>query len=517
MGFIDDWRCEAPLEAMLRSKNIKVRVEAAKAMANRGQMQFLDEMIYLMFDDELEDLPKSDIERGGLFDAIHDMVKLLVPSHKDPLMHFCQGLDAVIRGKYAEAEAELTQAIQGDAQRWYYHFYRAWVTNGWLSRDHARCHYDCDRAIALRPYIEYLYTYKAQIYYAKEDYQSALPLIEKALTLEKGQCANTFYWQGIITYKLAGAANSASSENLTKAARAFSSAVESRKQPYPDAHHWLGWVYYDSSNYDLALKAFDTAIQLRDEQNTNDFSGRARAKYELGDYQGALEDFAIGGIHWGRGDIFQLAKDYEAALREYGKNVEKQPQDSNAYQARGVNYLLLERTAEALADLSQALDLNKDNKVNYYWRALVHINAGNWTAAIADLDLELSEGASQTDYIVLAYNKFWRAVIREKHNSTDEANTLYKDALAFASLIPDDKGSQSRVLGLLTLWVGQSEAARAHYERAIQQQPLRHLHFSPPLYLTLLTRLFPERSEFRETLDWYNERLGPLPTLPEQT
>lgn len=498
MGHIDDWRCEAPLEAMLRSKTVKVRVEAAKALAKRGELRFVDDMIHLLRDYEIKD----DTQRGSLFDAIEVMVKEKLPK-KSGLDYFCRALSSLIEEKYDLSRTFLTKAIEIEPEGWYHWYWRAEITCNWLDTDCDQALRDCEQAIRLGADREYVFRQAGDACLKIRDWDQAIAYFEKAMALEPNN-GSAHFGMGRAFDKKA---------EYAQAAAAFEKAVE-LDPDQASYYNWLGYARNDLRQYELAIETFDQAIARRDEDYGSDYSGRGWSKYYLGDYLGAFEDFRTAENHRGMGDIYQVARDYQKALAEYDENIKRKPDEDVAYQIRGLNYLILDQSDKAAADFAQAVELDPENTYHVFWGALNHINRSDWDAALANLDLEQSLPTRQTDLISRAYNVFWRAVIAEKRASADEARTLYQESLALALPAPNERGSQSRVVGLIELMMGEREAARTHYEEAIRQQPLRSRHFSPPLYLLVLSRIFPERTDIRETLEWYEQRLGPIPVLP---
>ena len=57
------------------------------------------------------------------------------------------------------------------------------------------------------------------------------------------------------------------------------------------------------------------------------------------------------------GNTYKVLKDYPAALADYAKAIELDPQDANAYNNRGLTYLKLGKPTEASTDFAKYKEL----------------------------------------------------------------------------------------------------------------------------------------------------------------
>jgi tetratricopeptide (TPR) repeat protein len=174
----------------------------------------------------------------------------------------------------------------------------------------------------------------------------------------------------------------------------------------------------------------------------------------------------------------------------------------------------MNKLEEAIGDFTTAVDLEPSNHINYYWRALASLKAGKWSGAISDLDVGLEKCGDVPATIV--FSQFWKGIIKEKQGLKEEAEALYKEALKQVGNI-EDLQTKARIEALIKLITEEPEAARLNYEKALIEKPLRHQNYATKLYLQILTDLFPERADIKETYQWFQQKLGPLPQLPEDS
>ncbi|MEH2042957.1 tetratricopeptide repeat protein [Nostoc sp.] len=115
-------------------------------------------------------------------------------------------------------------------------------------------------------------------------------------------------------------------------------------------------------------------------------------KYELGNYEGAVEDFnhiielepqnAL--AYNRRGDAYYRLGDYEQAQADSSQAILLNPQDANAYFDRGFAFSELGKYKEAIADYTQAIKLNSKDAYPYYGRGLARAQSKDNKGAIAD-------------------------------------------------------------------------------------------------------------------------------------
>ena len=153
------------------------------------------------------------------------------------------------------------------------------------------------------------------------------------------------------------------------------------------------------NNYEDAINFYDQAINLRPTSIMYHFD-RARCKYEVDDYEGAIIDCTfeinlndrkngekiISKAYAVRGISKYYLDDYQEAIVDLNYRILTEPSDAVAYYYRGNCYNLLEKDEESIHDFDKAIELNPENYQSYYFRGLSKMNLGDFQGAIIDLN-----------------------------------------------------------------------------------------------------------------------------------
>jgi tetratricopeptide (TPR) repeat protein len=165
------------------------------------------------------------------------------------------------------------------------------------------------------------------------------------------------------------------------------------------AHLERGRALIAQGQLERAIAEFDRAIKL-DPDAVEIYAARGFAYIALGqlergiaDYDTAIELESENPILYNdRGFAYAELGKYERAVADYDKAIELDPDYDNvdyAYNNRGFAYGSLGKYEQAFSDFERAIALNPDNAWVYYNRALIHIDMGQSTDAIPDLELSL--------------------------------------------------------------------------------------------------------------------------------
>lgn len=141
------------------------------------------------------------------------------------------------------------------------------------------------------------------------------------------------------------------------------------------------------------------------------YNQRAAARNQIGDNQGALEDFAraieldsnYAAAYNNRGAIRDLLKDYDGALDDYNIAISLSPLYADAYGNRGTVKVRLERYEEALADFNTAIGMNNNKGMTYYNRAISKIYLGDTLSALKDWRKAKALGVEQSTQYLIYY------------------------------------------------------------------------------------------------------------------
>src|SRR5690606_37814254 len=153
--------------------------------------------------------------------------------------------------------------------------------------------------------------------------------------------------------------------------------------------------------------------------------------------------------YW-RGRIYRNIQDYPAALIDFSKAIELQPEVGYNYHWRGHVYLNTQNYITALADFSKAIELQPKNDINYFWRALTHLFLLNDQSGLVDLEYSIK---LQPNHISLL---FWQGVILHLLQRAEEAQKVWQQTNELLNQ-EEDTDTQLRVVARLALIAKQVE------------------------------------------------------------
>tara|TARA_R110002124_G_scaffold281958_1_gene456730 strand:- start:624 stop:1817 length:1194 start_codon:yes stop_codon:yes gene_type:complete len=182
-------------------------------------------------------------------------------------------------------------------------------------------------------------------------------------------------------------------KNLEKNTKVYETNAIQAAQEY----YYLGFEKYKYGKIFESLVDFNKAIKL-DPQNSKYHYNRAIIKYDLEDYNAAIEDYtkALGlipdstapNIHYAaynnRGFTKNKIKDYYGAIADLTKAIELDPNYADAYFNRGVSKDNLEDYYGAIYDYTKAIELDPNYADAYRNRGINKENLGDLTGACAD-------------------------------------------------------------------------------------------------------------------------------------
>jgi len=161
-----------------------------------------------------------------------------------------------------------------------------------------------------------------------------------------------------------------------------------------DGYGWRGGVYFDKGEYDHALADYTWAIHLGPEELDTPvwYHDRGMVKRELGDLAGALRDYdealersPDAQTYVGRGYVYFDQKKYERAIEDFSMAIELGTNESSNWNERcWARAVWGEQLEEAMDDCDQALWIDPENSYAYDSRGLVHLRLGNWDSALLD-------------------------------------------------------------------------------------------------------------------------------------
>ena len=193
------------------------------------------------------------------------------------------------------------------------------------------------------------------------------------------------------------------------------------------------------------------------------------AKYDLGDYAGAIADYTMAirlkpddaDAYYNRGLAKGKLGQYFAAITDFDTAIRLQPDDADAYYNRGLAKGKLGQYFAAITDFDTAIRLQPDDADAYYNRGLAKDKLGQYFAAITDYDTAIR---LKPDY-VRAYGN--------RGNAKAELGQYFAAITDYDTVIrlkPDDALAYGN-RGLAKVELEQYFAAITDYDTAIRLNP----------------------------------------------
>ncbi len=141
------------------------------------------------------------------------------------------------------------------------------------------------------------------------------------------------------------------------------------------------------------------------------FAHRGRARFELGDHQGAIQDFdaalelnpGSAMAHNERGRVYHKAGNNSQAIIEYTAAIKLFPQYGAAYRNRGTAKIFRGKMQEAIADFDTAIASVNHDPASRILRGITHYLSGNFDAAIPDLSAAMELGYPYPEAVLWIY------------------------------------------------------------------------------------------------------------------
>ncbi len=175
-----------------------------------------------------------------------------------------------------------------------------------------------------------------------------------------------------------------------------------------------------------------------------------------------IEQVGFKGIaYFTRGRLYYRIKDNTAALVDFDKSVELQPENSSNYYSRGMTYYRLGNYEAALTNFNEAVELQPENDAHYRWRGMAHYRLGNYEVALSDLDKAvelLPEGS---------YNYHWQGIVHHHLENYEIALANFDKAVELRM----ENGPHYNWRGRIQHQLKNYEAALTDFDKAVELQP----------------------------------------------
>lgn len=182
------------------------------------------------------------------------------------------------------------------------------------------------------------------------------------------------------------------SQQYEAAIKKYDKAIEQNPN-YTEAYLGRGLAYQALENYTEAIDDFNKTIEL-DLNLTEAYYNRGKAYYILKQYEKALQDYnnaielnsSYAEAYTGRGSVYYDSEQYEEAIEDFNKTIELNANDTLAHYGRGLVYLELEQCDKAIDDFNRTIELNPSFVEGYYGRGLVYLESQRYDKAIMDFN-----------------------------------------------------------------------------------------------------------------------------------
>ena len=175
-------------------------------------------------------------------------------------------------------------------------------------------------------------------------------------------------------------------------------------------------------------------------------------------YSAAIILMPHSGFYNKRGITYTDLEDYPAALVDYTRAIEMDPQDAEAYYHRAVIYTKQQDHPAALADFTAAINLDPQSGAAYNHRGVAYADQGDTSAALDDFNRAIDLDPQNSE---AWYN---RGLVLATLSQTRQASDAFDKALA----INPDKVDAWYNRGLAMAELGETKQAVESYDQVIK-------------------------------------------------
>lgn len=248
---------------------------------------------------------------------------------------------------------------------------------------------------------------------------------------------------------------------------------------YEAGYRVLGDCYLKTRDYRRASEAFEKAIQL-DDSNFASYLGAAMARFNLGDYEKSVD-----------------------TLRQ-GERVARSPRERyQLHQLRGSAYYRLGRYRETIADLEQAVGIQRGQFNDALQLGVAHFQLGNLESARRYLEQAeaIRPGESEASRFLarLSFREAVSAIEGKRYARAEQLLTVYVEKN------PQDAEAWYN-LGLAQLFSDQLDKAEASFRKAIALAPQNWQAHNRLGYVYEMRKRYPAAlSSYRKALELHSD------------
>ena len=359
----------------------------------------------------------------------------------DAHAHFSQGLELGLSGKYHEAIAELSKAVENDPDHVVAHTSLGVAFHRLGEEDRALACYET--ALKIDPGYAEAHYFRADILYSQGNVREAIAGYTMAI--------------GLVPELIEGHEKPVPQERLTD----YSPALAGMYWIAKPAHRILDLnkrletnprqanlfkeraaAYYRLWNYEQAIADYSSSLALQpDDASALHFRGLA---YEqIGQSERALEDYQqaiainpqLSDVYIHRGVTFGNMGNFRQSIASFTEAIRLAPQNPNGYFNRGTSYFQLGDLESAIDDFSNVIRLSPGDEAAYYWRGISNEEAGRPREAIADY----------RQFLALSQDENARAEIEQKLRAGREWNEGDRNGVKDRSVVPNERQKTNQV------------------------------------------------------------------------
>jgi tetratricopeptide (TPR) repeat protein len=226
-------------------------------------------------------------------------------------------------------------------------------------------------------------------YYLNNKFNESKGAIDTALEIandEKIDDWELFYYRALLMYK---------GKSYKTALDALES-VSYLNPNYIDAFVLKGEIRYLTKEYNYAIKELNEAIKIMKPENPDykAYKLRAKSKFEVADYKGALTDWNV--------------------------YIDGNPGQEEALISRAATKINVKDNKGAILDLDEAIKLNGKNAVSYCYRGVAKSENKAFQEALKDYDMAIK---IKFDYATAYFNRAaTKMAIKDKYGACEDLN-----------------------------------------------------------------------------------------------
>ena len=364
----------------------------------------------------------------------------------DAPAHFSQGLEFGLSGKYYEAIAELSKAIEDDPEDVVAHTSLGVAFHRLGEEDRARACYEA--ALRIDPIYAEAHYFRANILYSQGHTREAIagytiavglapelveahekPIPQDRLT-DYSPTPAEMYWIAKPAHRIL---------DLNKRLEAHPEQASLFKERAAE--------YYRLRNFVQASADYTSSLAIQpDDASALHFRGLA---YEqLGQSERAREDYQraiilnqqLSDMYLSRGVTFGNMGNLRQSIASFTEGIRLAPENPDAYFNRGTSYFQLGDLEKAIEDFSNAIRLSPGDESAYYWRGVSNEAAGRQGEAIADYRqfLAISQDANARAEIEGRLSQ-WNEGKRDDSGTARDLLGKLGRLVSRKSVVPDDQ------------------------------------------------------------------------------